>query len=62
MKTGSQAFTLGEQILDTIQCHGFEWAHAYYIKAGVADWEFDILLAGQANLAIKRAVQPAYNY
>jgi hypothetical protein len=51
MKTGHVAFTLGEQIIDTIKCHGFEWALAYYTKAGVARWEFDCLIEGQANLA-----------
>ena len=62
MKTGSLTFPLGEQIIDTIQVHGFEWAHAYYLKAGLAAWEFDCLLQGQALLAIEQAMQPAYNF
>lgn len=61
MKKGSLVFTLGAQIIDTIQCHGFEWALAYYMKAGVQRWEFDLLIVGQANLAIERAACPAYN-
>jgi len=65
MKTGHIIFTLGEQIIDTIQAHGFDWAADYYTKAGVARWEFDLLIEGQANLALQRIQNlpaPAYNY
>ena len=46
MRTGSVTYPLGEQIADTIAVHGTEWTRSYFLKAGVAGWEYDLLLAG----------------
>lgn len=46
MRTGSIAYPLGQQIADTIAVHGEEWTRSYFLSAGVAAWEYNLLLAG----------------
>lgn len=37
---GNQTIRFSELFADTIGTHGVLWAHAYYVRHGMEEWEF----------------------